>query len=82
MTYSSSVDSKTQTANLHQQSSQENSTKKLRSYRQDGFWFFQLAEGAIFGPFDKVYDAIMKDREFEERELSQKETIDLMLQFA
>ena len=56
--------------------------QRARSYRKDGYWFFQFAEGVIFGPFDKVYDAVMKDREFEERELDKNETTRLLLQFA
>jgi len=55
---------------------------KPRSYRRDGYWFFQLAEDAIFGPFDKVYDTVIGDRKFEERELDQRETTELLLQFA
>jgi hypothetical protein len=55
---------------------------KARSYRKDGYWFFQLAEDTVFGPFDKVYEAIMADRVFEERELDSREATHLLLQFA
>lgn len=55
---------------------------KARSYRRDGSWFFQFAEGVVFGPFDKVYEATMADRDYRERELDAREATHLLLQFA
>lgn len=62
--------------------SQERKRPKARSYRRDGYWFFQLAEDKVFGPFDKVYDTVMEDRNFKERELSSREVTHLLLEFA
>jgi len=55
---------------------------KARTFRRNGAWFFQLAGDTIFGPFDKVFDTVMGDREFCEREMEPREVIQFMLQFA
>jgi len=58
------------------------STSKPRSYRQDGVWFFQFAEDMILGPFERVYDVVMAERQTEEKELDSNELTQFMLQFA
>ena len=55
---------------------------KARSYCRDGLWFIQLAEDMIWGPFDRVIETVMADRQVEERELDARETARVMLQFA
>ena len=64
----------TQAARVHSQ--------PIRSYRKDGRWFFQLSGDTIWGPFDRVIEAVMADRQFAERELDEREVARLMLEFA
>lgn len=68
--------------NQEQERSESQPSPKPRSYCQDGFWFLQLAEDVILGPFERVYDVVMADRNTEEKELDSNEFTRFMLQFA
>ena len=66
-----------------QASSSESDKQKspFKAFVRNGQWFFQLAEGALFGPFDQVYEAILGEKKSEERELDRNEAFQLLLQF-